>query len=274
MSTELEITQQSKKYSKICKFYLQNKCNKENCTFLHKKKEYKKEYKKNKQNTVCFEPMSRPVDLRITYDLNNDVLNTKLTERDLLLVPNLFSYYEKLELYHNLVSEIKLCEENNPELLKLWHGNDKILGTHLIADDKLNWKKQCPTFNMVLNKLKDYFNVDIKSTRFNWYSNTNQWKPFHFDAAAFDLKKRNSQNITISLSFGCTRNVALEFAEYNKNNLQTTISIPIADGEIYAFTNTTNDLWRHGILKEKEYSDNGRISIIIWGWVNDIKKIE
>lgn len=273
MSTESEYTQ-SKKYSKVCKFYLQNKCKKDNCTFLHEKKNKKHSNLKNKKNTVCFEPMNRPVDLRITYDLNNTKLNTKLTDRDLLLVPNLFSNYDKLELYNKLVSEIKQCEEKNPELLKLWHGNDKIPGTHLIADDKLNWKEYSPTFNMVLNQLKEYFNVDIKSTRFNWYSNTNQWKPFHFDAAAFDPNKRKTQNITISLSFGCTRYVGLEFAEYNKNNNQTTISIPISDGEIYAFTNTTNDLWRHGILKEKEYSNEGRISIIIWGWIDGIEKLE
>ncbi len=272
----------SKSFSKICKFYLQNKCKKENCTFLHtpsgtkysngKKKNNSKQPKKFK-NTVCFEPMTRPVDLRIVYDLDTDNLKTKLTDRDLLFVPNLFSKYQKLEIYHKLVSEIKQCEEKNPDLLKLWHGNDKIVGTHLIADDKLNWKEYSPTFKMVLDKLKDYFNVDIKSTRFNWYSNTNQWKPFHFDAAAFDAEKRKTQNITISLSFGCTRNVALEFAEHNKNNTQTTISVPIADGEIYAFTNTTNDLWRHGILKENEYSDEGRISIIIWGWIDNINKM-
>lgn len=272
MSTVSEVNH-TKAFTKVCKFYLKNKCNKDNCKFLHSKKNKNTSLKKNK-NTVCFEPMKRPVDLRIINDLNSDYLNTQLTDRDLLLVPNLFKEYSKFELYNKLVDEIKQYEIDSPNLLKLWHGNDKIPGTHLIADDKLNWKEHSPTFNMILEKLKTFFNVDIKSTRFNWYSNTNQWKPFHFDAAAFDTEKRKSQNITISLSFGVTRNVALEFAEHNKNNNQTTISLPISDGEIYAFTNTTNDLWRHGILKEKEYCNDGRISIIIWGWVNDISKLE
>ncbi len=260
--------------TKTCKFFLKNKCTKgDDCTFKHVKNNRHKLLKNNK-NTVCFEPMTRPVDLRIIYDLNDDILNTPLTDRDLLLVPNLFKNYAKLELYELLVSEIKQFETENPELLKLWHGNDKIAGTHFIADDKLNWKEHSPTFNFVLSKLQQFFNIDIKFTRFNWYSNTNQWKPFHFDAAAFDEHKRKTQNITIALSFGCTRSVALEYAEFNKNNTQTTISIPISDGEIYAFTNTTNDIWRHGILKEKEFKDEGRVSIIIWGFIDNLTTLD
>lgn len=262
---------------KLCKFYLNGNCKKQDkCDFLHEKvKRENRHFKlKNKKNTECFEPMARPVDLRILYDLNSDKLNTDLTDRDLLLVPNVFKYYNKNEIYNKLIEEIKQCELEKKDLLKLWHGNDKIAGTHLIADDKLNWKKDCPTFNLVLAKLVDFFNVDIKATRFNWYTNSDQWKPFHHDAAAFDPKKENTQNITIALSFGMTRYTALEFGEKNLNNEKTTISLPIADGEIYVFTNTTNKLWKHGILQEREFKDEGRISIIIWGWVDDIKKLE
>lgn len=62
---------------------------------------------------------------------------------------------------------------------KLWHGD-----SHLIADDKLNWKKKCPTFDKVINAIKDYFKMDVKATRLNWYRDSAEWKPFHFDAAA------------------------------------------------------------------------------------------
>jgi hypothetical protein len=280
MSSVPEINNQNT--DRVCKFYLKNSCTRDNCKFLHSKenyeqgssynKQYNKQYKK--KNTVCFTPMTRPVDLRIVYDLNYEQLQTKLTDRDLLLVPNLFSDFRKFELYDKLVQEIKDCEEQSPELLKLWHGNDKIAGTHFIADDKLGWKKHSNTFNSILNRISDYFNIHIKATRFNWYVDTDQWKPFHFDAAAFDEEKRNSQNMTISLSFGCTRSIALEFAEFNKNKNQTTISLPVSDGEIYAFTNTTNDIWRHGILQEKEFKNEGRISIIVWGWMDGINKLE
>ena len=42
---------------------------------------------------------------------------------------------------------------------------------------------------MVLDKLADYFKMDIKATRFNWYRDSNDWKPFHHDAAALDKQK-------------------------------------------------------------------------------------
>ena len=64
-------------------------------------------------------------------------------------------------------------------LWKSWHGD-----THFIADDDLDWKDKCPTFRYVLDKLQKYFNIDIKSTRLNWYKDTNDWKPYHHDAAA------------------------------------------------------------------------------------------
>ena len=55
----------------------------------------------------------------------------------------------------------------------------------MIADDKQgNWKKRCPTFLKVVKKMTEYFNMDVKATRFNWYKDSSQWKPFHHDAAA------------------------------------------------------------------------------------------
>jgi phosphoribosylglycinamide formyltransferase 2 len=45
------------------------------------------------------------------------------------------------------------------ELWKLWHGD-----THLIADDKKGWKKNCPVFNSVIERIKEYFNMDVKAT--------------------------------------------------------------------------------------------------------------
>ena len=49
------------------------------------------------------------------------------------------------------------------QLWKLWHGD-----SHLIADDKRNWKQLCPTFTYVVDKMRDYFDMDIKATRLNW----------------------------------------------------------------------------------------------------------
>ena len=33
-------------------------------------------------------------------------------------------------------------------------------------------------------KVLGYFGMDIKATRFNWFRDCSEWKPFHHDAAA------------------------------------------------------------------------------------------
>ena len=223
-----------------------------------------------KKNTECFEPMTKPVDMRIVYDIGTlkDKSSTQLTSRDILLAPNVFNDFAPGELYNNLVEELDNCGIPHEKLLKMWHGNNKIEGTHLIADDKCTWKNMCPTFQLVIDRLKTFFNMDIQATRFNLYKDTSQWKPFHFDAAAVKPEKAKVQNFTVAVSFGTTREAAFEHAK-----TKTVISLPQPDGCIYAFCNDTNIIWRHGILQDNPVRDEGRISIIAWGWVNGMRQI-
>ena len=266
--------------------------NKENKKDEYKKDEYKKdEYKKNEnkknenkrnkdkynrkkvKNTECFVPMDKDlVDLRVVLDLRNckgkhDSFPL-LTSRDLLLSPNLFSDFSEFEIYNKLVSEIQNCGISENELLKMWHGNDKIDGTHLIADDHLNWKEHCPTFNMIIQRLKNSFKMDIKATRFNWYRDPKHWKAFHHDSSYINPNKALTQNFTVAISFGATKDAAFEHAK-----TKTVISSPQPDSTVYSFTNDTNGIWRHGILQDKREQELGRISIIAWGWVDNIKQI-
>ncbi|CEG43606.1 Zinc finger, CCCH-type [Plasmopara halstedii] len=223
-----------------------------------------------KKNTENFEPMTKPVDLRITYDLgsNDDELTTPLTSRDLIIVPNLFRDYKKGEIYTKLMHELDHCGIPHERLLKMWHGNDKIDGTHLIVDDHSSWKAECPTFDLVVNRLKKFFRLDIKATRFNWYKDTSQWKPFHFDAAAVKPQIAAIQNFTVGISFGATRDAAFEHAK-----TKTVVSVPQPDGCVYAFSKDTNMIWRHGILQDVPVREEGRISVIAWGWVDDMKDV-
>lgn len=288
------------KDSRLCNNYMNRRCKKDDCEFIHdnticfyywrdgecrngnnckrshrvrnlNKKNNKDKYNKNKRikNTVCFEPMTTPVDMRIVYDLNvGSKFNLSLTSRDVLLVPNLFSVYKNGELYNKLVNEIETCGIPEEQLLKLWHGNDKIDGTHLIANDRANWKDLCPTFNYVIEKIKNYFEMNIQATRLNWYRDTSQWKPFHHDAAAVKSDKAELQNFTVAVSFGETREAAFEHAK-----TKTVISMPQQDGCIYAFSNDTNVIWRHGILQDIPVKNTGRISIIAWGSIDNVRQI-
>jgi len=304
------------KVQKLCNDYMNRRCERDNCKFLHdntvcfyywkngecrngdnctrshnlrlnnnknvhndnlkvKPKRNKDKYNKNKRvkNTECFEPMTKLVDMRIVLDsrsfkyMSDDIIS-ELTSRDVLLSPSLFDDFDKYEIYNKLVSEIQNCGIPEEQLLKMWHGNDKIEGTHLIANDRVNWKELCPTFNMVISRLKDVFKMDIKASRLNWYRDPNHWKPYHFDASAVKSDKALTQNFTVAVSFGITKNAAFEHA-----STKTVISMPQTDGTVYSFTNSTNGIWRHGILQDKQEQDLGRISIIAWGWIDNVKQM-
>jgi hypothetical protein len=203
--------------------------------------------------------MDRPVDMRVVCDAGKDKLSTLITSRDVLLVPNVFSDFVPGELYKRLESEIMNCGVPQDKLLKPWHGD-----SHLIADDHTNWKKNAPTFGLVIDRIRKFFDMDIKATRFNWYVDTSQWKPFHHDASAVKADKAKTQNFTVAVSFGATRDAAFEEVKS-----KTVISMPQPDGWMYAFAKDTNVLWKHGILQEKETRNEGRISVICWGWCDN-----
>ena len=257
---------------KICKWFKSNNECKwgDKCKFLHIKEENsdknfvkpqnKKRNKKNK-NTEDFEPLKRPIDMRVIFDLNRENFTKKLTPRDVVIIPNLFSEFKKGEIYEKLVNEIQSINIDSDKLLKLWHGNEVIPGTHLILNDKTPWKKECDTFTFIVDKIQKYFDMEIKATRLNWYKDTSHFKPFHFDSAAVNPEKAKSQNFTVAASFGISRDCAFQKADDCRN----IISFPIGDGEIYCFTNETNCIWRHGVLQDNPIKNEGRISIVCWG---------
>ena len=45
--------------------------------------------------------------------------------------------------------------------------------------------------------------MDIKATRFNWYRDSSEWKPFHHDAAAVKPHIAKIQNLTVGIFFWC-----------------------------------------------------------------------
>lgn len=251
-----------------CRDFARGKCTRgDKCRFSHDNRDSSRRvFNKNGhkprrvRNTESFEPMKRPVDMRVVVDMGIQHIMTKhITMRDLVYAPNMFSDFAPGELYDRLVREVETCGVPHDRLLKLWHGD-----THYIADDHTSWKEKAPTFKMILNRISNFFDMDIQATRFNWYKDTSQWKPFHHDAAAIKQDKAALQNFTVAVSFGATRDVAFEHA-----GTKTVISMPQPDGSVYAFAKDTNIIWRHGILKEEIVRDVGRVSVIAWGKIGD-----
>lgn len=221
----------------------------------------KREEKRRIRNTTVFTPYDKPVDMRVIVDTSKDRLSKRVTTRDVVLVPNLFDDYKKGELYELLLKEIQTNSVNKENLLKIWHGNDKIEGTHFIANDRTQWKEEAPMFNMVLERVAKYFDMKVEATRFNWYPDTSSYKSFHHDSAYIDPRKAKIQNFTVAISFGAERECAFQRADQGQN----VISFPIGDGEIYCFSKDTNVLWKHGVLQDNLVKDEGRISCILWG---------
>jgi hypothetical protein len=272
--------------SKVCKYFMTEGCNKVNCKFIHNINYCKHYYKGNckygnkckkshnfnplnkekinyrkKKNTESFEPDHSDPDMRILVNTNIIKKDFKMTKNDVMILPNFFEEEDNRNIYDSLLKEMKETGYKQDELWKLWHGD-----SHTIADDKLgDWKSRCPTFNIIINKIASYLNVDIKATRFNWYKNNKDWKPYHRDAAAIDERKAKTQNITIGITFGATRT-----ASFKHMKTKTRIDFPLTNGSIYIFNKQVNIDWMHGITQELELNEEGRISIIIWGYSNKI----
>lgn len=272
----------------VCRDFQKGHCNRgTNCRYAHtittegKSQQDELQYSRSHRrvgsgqpkprNTECFDPMKKPVDMRIVFDMDKHHVTVPLiTTRDVLVCPNIFARFQPGEIYAKLLHEIRTCGIPQHELLKLWHGNERIEGTHLIVNDRcaVNWKERCPTFNMVVDTLRNFFDMSIQATRFNWYADTSHWKPFHHDSAYVDPQKAKVQNFTVAASFGCTRDAAFEHAK-----TKTVVSIPQDDGIVYCFASDTNGIWRHGILQDIPTRPEGRISIICWGWIDNMGRV-
>ncbi len=117
-----------------------------------------------KRNTENFNPSHEPTEMRLLVAHPGlKKFNREYTSRDVLMVMDLFCEPEDLTIYDKLLAEIKNCGVDEDILWQSWHGD-----SHVIADDKKRWKEACPTFHWVVDKLADYFDMDIKATRLNW----------------------------------------------------------------------------------------------------------
>ena len=254
-----------------CNYFLSGGCDVYDCQMSHQytirrfdnersnersneRKEMKGKERKRlgKKNTESFVPSNEPSDMTVKLFNKDTAYNT----RDVILCQNLFS--DMGDVYSLLLKEVNQATDSS-KLWKLWHGD-----SHYIADDKQSFKEKSPLFTEIIRRISSYFNMDIKATRLNWYQDEKEWKPYHFDAAAVDENKAKTQNFTIGVSFGDTREVS-----FQHDKTRSTVNFVLEDGMTYGFGSQVNIEWRHGIplVKQGEYK-RGRISIIAWGWVD------
>mmetsp|Transcript_117605 Transcript_117605/g.183739 ORF Transcript_117605/g.183739 Transcript_117605/m.183739 type:complete len:636 (+) Transcript_117605:32-1939(+) len=176
---------------------------------------------------------------------------------DVIIVPDFFNEADGWDMYYQMIKEMRESQAqgtNKAEWIS-WHE-----GAHLLSQNPTG----SPTYHKVLAKMREYFAVPEKDTgtRFNWYVDGSDWKPFHHDSAAFNPVRAKTQNCTIGVSFGCCRELGFRHAKSEQ-----LVYFPQTNGMLFYFGQDTNIRWQHGVnaLPQDEQDGKGRISVILWG---------
>lgn len=211
------------------------------------------------------------------------IANDTITCNDLVTVPGAYGW----DTFKNLFKELKECNEKyNEKIFIPWHKNN-----HLIANDKFmggRWKDECVLLKSLVDDMCKSFNVTPNATRVNIYCRgedgfKSDIKPFHHDRASFTPGL--TQNITLGLSLGATREIGFKYAKYKaepsskwvnvpKNIPPVITSVPCRNGSVYAFARDVNCEFQHGVIPEAPHvcgiGVKDRISIIVWGTKYDL----
>lgn len=195
--------------------------------------------------------------MRITVVPPRESYGHPVSHDDVIIVPEFFCKEDDWDIYYQLLKEMRTSQaagERRAEWVS-WHE-----GAHLLSQNPTGSK----TYQKVLDKMSEYFSISPqnKGTRFNWYRDGSDWKPFHHDSAAFNPERAKDQNCTIGISFGAPRELAFRHAKTGE-----LVYFPQKNGMLFYFGKDANIVWQHGInaLPEKEQDGKGRVSIILWG---------
>lgn len=154
-------------------------------------------------------------------------------------IPNFFENTTERTIFNKLKSEIDV-------------GGAVAWSKHF----KIENPEKYTTVNEIINKMKEHFNVEILHTRINYYPDETSFKPLHKDQNAYSDDKGD---FTMGASFGDTR--SLEFV-HDVSKLK--FEFPQNNGDIFAFNDTVNKQFMHGVPKIRKKVGE-RFSIIAWG---------
>jgi len=180
-----------------------------------------------------------------------------LKHDDVVVVPEFFCREDDWATYYQLLREMRESQASGQSRAEWisWHE-----GAHLLSQNPTGSR----TYQRVVDRMCEYFSIapGNRGTRFNWYRDGSDWKPFHHDSAAFNEQRAKTQNTTIGISFGESRELAFRHAKTGE-----LIYFPQRNGMLFYFGRDANIVWQHGInaLPAAEQTGKGRISIILWG---------
>ena len=209
------------------------------------------------RNTDSWEPAStfvRP-EMRVLVGPKTQVFSKTIRHDDVIVVPEFFCAEDDWSMYYTLVEEMRALQAKGQP------GSGWIPwaeGNHLISKNP----KGCPTYEKVCARVSEYFKIKpgSQATRFNWYRDSSDWKPFHHDSAAYNPERARDQNITVGVSFGAERELAFL---HSKNGSR--VYFPQCNGMLFAFGRDVNIKWKHGVnaLPEAQHDGKGVIYLFI-----------
>ncbi|KAJ1448695.1 hypothetical protein M885DRAFT_538268 [Pelagophyceae sp. CCMP2097] len=213
------------------------------------------------RNTASFDARStlvRPAMRIIVASASKATFNEPLKHDDVVIVPDFGCEQDDWSLYYKLVEEMTAAQQDGGKAAFIpWHE-----GAHLITKDPAVSK----TFEAIQKKMGDFFGLkpNSRGSRFNWYKDSSDWKPFHHDSAAFNPQRARNQNCTVGISFGATRELA--FLDANDDGKR--VYFPQTNGMLFYFGRDVNIRYKHGVNFVEDHDGKGRISIILWGQAN------
>ena len=149
--------------------------------------------------------------------LNADLLNDyqMILNGNCIYIPGFFCKQGDYSILKNLAEE--LCKNNKEGMIK-W-------SKHLRHDNPT----YSNTFNKIISKMAEYFDVEVYHTRLNFYKDNSDWKPLHHDSHAYGDKSKR-EDFTMGASFGFERELLIK---HDKSGEE--FRFPQKNGDIFAF---------------------------------------
>ena len=162
------------------------------------------------------------------------------------------------------------CEENDYETLERLANDLDRNAKEEEEEGMINWSKHLKqenpefseTFRTIVERMAEYFDVDVFATRLNFYRDGSDWKPYHHDSHAFGANG-HKEDFTMGASFGAPR--ALSFLHEPS---ASSFEFPQKNGDVFAFSSEVNAAMKHGVPQlsgQEQFENNPRFSVIAWG---------
>jgi len=166
--------------------------------------------------------------------------------------------------HDDLTLSRQMCSSlpENKEFLD-WHGS-RHLALHL-GDDDACQARNPETSTMPLAwqesvaRLETAFGMRAMAIRMNLYRDSSDWKPLHHDRGQ---DNEGVPQLSVGVSLGATRELV-----FMHKQTGVTMSFPLRNGDVFAFTPELNMAFMHGVAKTKVVpeDDGPRLSFVIWG---------